>query len=203
MHQSSWRLKKKYAKLGDLIVVTVKKAIPGGIVKKGEVTKAVIVRTKKELRRKDGSYIRFDDNAAVLINNQKEPQGTRVFGPVARELREKVYENFIISTRGYIMKIKKGDVVRVITGTYSGKEGRVLKVLNSRNRLIVEGINMLKKHMRPNQENQQGAIVEKEGSIHISNLKLVTNGKPTKVGYKFSNDGKKVRYSKETNKVID
>ncbi len=83
--------RKKYAKLGDLIVVTVKKAIPGGVVKKGEVTKAVIVRTKKELRRKDGSYIRFDDNAAVLINNQKEPQGTRVFGPIARELREKKF----------------------------------------------------------------------------------------------------------------
>ena len=83
--------RKKYAKLGDLIIVTVKKAIPGGIVKKGEVTKAVIVRTRKELRRKDGSYIRFDDNAAVLVNDQKEPQGTRVFGPVARELREKKF----------------------------------------------------------------------------------------------------------------
>ena len=83
--------RKKYAKLGDLIVVTVKKAIPGGVIKKGEVTKAVIVRTRKELRRKDGSYIRFDDNAAVLINNQKEPQGTRVFGPVARELRDKKF----------------------------------------------------------------------------------------------------------------
>ena len=81
--------KRKYARLGDIIVVTVKKAIPGGVVKKGEVTKAVVVRTRKELRRKDGSYIRFDDNAAVLINGQKEPQGTRVFGPIARELREK------------------------------------------------------------------------------------------------------------------
>ena len=81
--------RKKYAKLGDLIIVTVKKAIPGGVIKKGEVTKAVIVRTRKELRRKDGSYIRFDDNAAVLVNDNKEPQGTRVFGPVARELREK------------------------------------------------------------------------------------------------------------------
>ena len=81
--------KRKYARLGDVIVVTVKKAIPGGVVKKGEVTKAVVIRTRKELRRKDGSYIRFDDNAAVLINAQKEPQGTRVFGPVARELREK------------------------------------------------------------------------------------------------------------------
>ena len=83
--------RKKYAKLGDLIIETVKKAIPGGVVKKGEVTKAVIVRTRKELRRKDGSYIRFDDNAAVLVNDQKEPQGTRVFGPVARELREKKF----------------------------------------------------------------------------------------------------------------
>ena len=83
--------RKKYARLGDLIIVTVKKAIPGGVVKKGEVTKAVIVRTRKELRRKDGSYIRFDDNAAVLVNDQKEPQGTRVFGPVARELREKKF----------------------------------------------------------------------------------------------------------------
>ena len=83
--------RKKYARLGDLIIVTVKKAIPGGVVKKGEETKAVIVRTRKELRRKDGSYIRFDDNAAVLVNDQKEPQGTRVFGPVARELREKKF----------------------------------------------------------------------------------------------------------------
>ena len=79
--------KKKYAKLGDTIVVTVKKTIPGGI-KKGEVTKAVVVRVRKEYRRKDGSYIRFDENAAVLINNQLEPIGTRVFGPVARELRD-------------------------------------------------------------------------------------------------------------------
>ena len=83
--------RKRYAKLGDVIVVTIKKAIPNGIVKKGEVVKAVIVRTRKELRRKDGSYIRFDDNAAVLINNQNEPQGTRVFGPIARELRDKKF----------------------------------------------------------------------------------------------------------------
>ena len=101
------------------------------------------------------------------------------------------------------MKIKKGDIVHVISGSYSGKEGRVLKVINERNRLIVEGVNMLKKHMRPNQENQQGAIVEKEGSIHVSNVQLVHNGEGTKVGYQFSKDGKKVRFSKKTNKVID
>ena len=81
--------KKKYARTGDLIVVTVKKAIPGSNVKKGEIHRAVVVRTRKERKRKDGSYIRFDDNAAVLIDDNKEPKGTRVFGPVARELREK------------------------------------------------------------------------------------------------------------------
>ncbi len=83
--------KRRYARVGDTIVVSVKKAIPGGVVKKGELSDAVIVRTKKEIRRKDGSYIRFDENAAVLINKQMEPKGTRVFGPVARELREKKF----------------------------------------------------------------------------------------------------------------
>ena len=83
--------RRRYARLGDEIIVSVKKAIPGGVIKKGEVSTAVVVRTKKEVRRVDGSYIRFDENAAVLINNQKEPKGTRVFGPVARELREKKY----------------------------------------------------------------------------------------------------------------
>ncbi len=80
---------KRYAGIGDKIVVTVKSALPSSDVKKGTVTKAVIVRTKKELRRGDGSYIRFDDNACVLLNNQGEIRGTRIFGPVARELRDK------------------------------------------------------------------------------------------------------------------
>jgi large subunit ribosomal protein L14 len=86
---------RRYAGVGDLIVVSVKSAIPGGAVKKGDVSKAVIVRTKKETRRKDGSYIRFDENAAVLINNENEPKGTRIFGPVARELREKQFMKII------------------------------------------------------------------------------------------------------------
>jgi len=83
--------RRRYASLGDQIVVTVKDAIPSGNVKKGAVSKAVIVRTKKEVRRADGSYIRFDDNAVVLLNAQGEMRGTRIFGPVARELREKDY----------------------------------------------------------------------------------------------------------------
>lgn len=86
---------RRYASLGDVIVVSVKSAIPGGGVKKGEVSRAVIVRTKKEVRRNDGSYIRFDENAAVLLNAQGEPRGTRIFGPVARELRDKKFMKII------------------------------------------------------------------------------------------------------------
>lgn len=83
--------KKRYGNIGDVIVASVKKAAPGGVVKKGDVVKAVIVRTVKGLGRPDGSYIRFDENAAVIIKEDKNPRGTRIFGPVARELREKEY----------------------------------------------------------------------------------------------------------------
>jgi large subunit ribosomal protein L14 len=86
---------RRYGTVGDIIVVSVKEAIPTGKVKKGEVKKAVIVRTRKEIRRKDGSYIRFDNNAAVLINDAMEPIGTRIFGPVARELRGKNFMKII------------------------------------------------------------------------------------------------------------
>lgn len=82
---------RKYASVGDVIVCSVKKAAPGGVVKKGDVVKAVVVRTVNNLRRADGSYIRFDENAAVIIQEDKNPRGTRIFGPVARELREKEY----------------------------------------------------------------------------------------------------------------
>ncbi len=85
----------KYANIGDVIVASVKSATPGGVVKKGDVIKAVIVRTKSGLRRKDGSYIKFDDNAAVIIKDDKSPRGTRIFGPVARELRDKDYMKII------------------------------------------------------------------------------------------------------------
>ncbi|MEX0662604.1 MAG: 50S ribosomal protein L14 [Balneolaceae bacterium] len=87
--------KRRYARIGDLISCSVKTAIPGGNVKKGEVVKAVIVRTKKEIRRKDGSYIRFDENAAVIINKENEPVGTRIFGPIARELRERNFMRIV------------------------------------------------------------------------------------------------------------
>ena len=87
--------RRRYARIGDVVVASVKKAAPGGVVKKGDVVKAVIVRSAKGLRRPDGSHIKFDDNAAVIINNDKEPKGTRIFGPVARELREKNYMKIV------------------------------------------------------------------------------------------------------------
>lgn len=86
---------RRYANIGDVIVATVKDATPGGVVKKGDVVKAVIVRTKKGVRRPDGSYIKFDENAAVIIKEDKNPRGTRIFGPVARELREKKYTKIL------------------------------------------------------------------------------------------------------------
>ncbi len=86
---------RRYANIGDVVVASVKKATPGGVVKKGEVVKAVVVRTASSLRRDDGTYIRFDENAAVIIKEDKNPRGTRIFGPVARELREKDYTKIL------------------------------------------------------------------------------------------------------------
>jgi len=86
---------RRYASIGDIIICAVKEATPGGVVKKGDVVKAVVVRTAKEIRRADGSYIKFDENAAVIINDQGNPRGTRIFGPVARELREKEFMKIV------------------------------------------------------------------------------------------------------------
>ena len=100
------------------------------------------------------------------------------------------------------MKIKKGDSVQVITGKYKGKNARVLKVYPSKKTLLVEGVNMVKKHLRPTQENSQGGINEMESPIHISNVKLFVNDKATRVGYKILENGKKVRFAKTTGEVI-
>ncbi len=87
--------KRKYARVGDIVVASVKEATPGSQIKKGDVVRAVVVRTRKEIRRKDGTYIKFDDNAAVIIDERNEPRGTRVFGPVARELRDKKFMKIV------------------------------------------------------------------------------------------------------------
>ncbi len=99
-------------------------------------------------------------------------------------------------------KIKKDDTVKIISGNYKGQTGRVLRLIGLNNRALVEGVNKVKKHMRPSQENPQGGIVEKEMSIHISNLMLVEKNTPTKVGFKVSKDGKKVRINRKNKNVI-
>ena len=101
------------------------------------------------------------------------------------------------------MKIRKGDTVQIMSGADSGKVGRVIKVYLNKGRILVEGINMVKKHTRPSQDNPQGGIIEKEASIHVSNILLMSGGKPTKVAYKILEDGKKVRVAKSTGEVID
>ena len=101
------------------------------------------------------------------------------------------------------MKIKKGDTVQVISGNESGKSGRVIKIFHTKNKIVVEGLNMVKKHARPTQENPQGGIIQKEAAIHISNVMFIADGKPTRIGYKTLEDGRKVKYSKKTGEVIN
>jgi len=101
------------------------------------------------------------------------------------------------------MKIKKGDTVQVTTGNDAGKAGRIIKVYLDRDRVVVEGVNIVKKHARPTQDNPQGGIIEKESSIHISNIMLVVGGKPTRVGFKSLENGKKVKFAKSTGEVIN
>ena len=101
------------------------------------------------------------------------------------------------------MKIKKGDTVQVATGNDAGKTGRVIKVDLDKDRVVVEGVNIVKKHARPTQDNPQGGIIEKESSIHISNIMLVVGGKPTCVGFKSLENGKKVKFAKSTGEVIN
>ena len=101
------------------------------------------------------------------------------------------------------MKITKGDTVQVITGNDKGKTGRVIKVFPDKNKIVVEGISVVKKHSRPTQDNPQGGIIEKEAAIHISNIMLVVGGTATRVGYKLLNDGRKVKFSKTSSEVIN
>ncbi len=186
---------RRYAGIGDIIVATVKDALPGAGVKKGDVVKAVVVRTAKERRRPDGSYIRFDENAAVLIRNDNEPRGTRIFGPVGRELRDKRF-----------MKIKKGDTVQVISGPDRGAKGKVIAAYPKEQRVLVEGVNRIKKHTRittTSRGAQTGGIVTQEASIHVSNVMVVdSDNKPTRVGYRKDEDGRSVRIARRSGKDI-
>jgi len=162
--------KRRYASIGDMIVVSIKDAIPNAKVKKGTVHKAVVVRTKYSIHRNDGSLVKFDHNAVVITDEKGEPVGTRIFGPVTRELDQKAKLNNITSSRGALKMIKKGNQVEVLAGKDKGKKGEVIEILRATNKAKVKGINFIKKHVKTTKE-KKGGIVTKENFIDISNLK--------------------------------
>ena len=157
--RSDWRYHQSFCK----------EVIPRGKVKKGDVKNAVVVRTKKGVRRPDGSLIRFDSNAAVILNDSLQPIGTRIFGPVTRELRndqfmkiaslapEVLYESIMAA------KIRRDDEVIVLAGKDKGKRGKVLSVVTESSRVFAEGVNLIKKHQKPvPQMNQPGGLLRKK-----------------------------------------
>jgi len=149
--------RRRYATVGDVIQGERQDAIPRGKVKKGEVYDAVVVRTKFGVRRPDGSLIRFDGNAAVLLTNKLEPIGTRIFGPVTRELRNVQFMKIIsLAPESVMRKIRKGDQVVVLSGRDKGRRGAVLEVLGD-GLLVVESINVVKKHQRGNPQGARPA----------------------------------------------
>ena len=197
---------RKFSNIGDIVVCAVKQAAPGGTVKKGDVVKGVIVRTKRGVRRDNGTYIKFDDNAVVLIKDDNTPRGTRIFGPVARELRDKDFMKIVslapeVLYGGVFVKIKKGDKVQ-------GTVAEVTKVFPKENKVIVEGVNVVKKHLKPSQANPDGGIIEKEMPIHVSNVMAYDSKakKASRVGFEIKEDKKgnqtKVRVYKKTGAEI-
>src|ERR1035437_2575878 len=161
--------RRRYAGLGDVVIAAVKNALPNGQVKKSDVARAVVVRTVKETRRKDGSYIRFDENAVVIINEEGEPRATRLFGPVARELR----------------------------GDDKGKEGKIIRVHTKTGRVVIEGVNIVKKHRKARRAEEQSGIIEMPAPLHASNVMLLDpkSGAPTRIRAKIDTDGTKERIS--------
>lgn len=197
--------KRRYATVGDIIVVSIKEAIPRGKVKKGDVMKAVVVRVRKDIRRADGSVIRFDRNAAVLINNQSEPVGTHLRAGAARASRQEPHEDHLACAGGAVMaaKIRKGDKVIVLNGRDKGRTGEVFEVRPTESKALVRGVNLVKRHQKQTQA-QEGGIISKEAPIHLSNIAIVgKDGKPTRVGFKIQKDGTKVRIAKRSGAEID
>ena len=185
---------RKFGNIGDVIVASVRKAQPGGTVKKGEVVKAVIVRSAKGVRRADGSYVRFDENAAVLIKDDKNPRGTRIFGPVARELRDKDYMKILslalpkcckgVGEDMNKLSIRKDDTVIVLSGKDKGKQGKVLEVMPKEGKVVVEKINVVSRHTKPRKQGEQGGIIKKEAPIYACKVQRVCPkcNKPTRPG---------------------
>ncbi len=202
---------RRYAGIGDIIKVSIKEAIPRGKVKKGDVVNAVVVRTRKGVRRQDGSVIRFDRNAAVLLNNNHQPIGTRIFGPVTRELRSEKFMKIVSlapevlsGVENMAAKIRRDDEVIVLTGKDKGKRGKVTQVLVQSGKVIVEGINLVKKHQKPVPAlGVAGGIVSKESAIDASNVAIFNpaTGKADRVGFRIE-DGKKVRFFKSNGELV-
>jgi large subunit ribosomal protein L14 len=198
---------RRYAGIGDIIVATVKDAIPGAGVKKGDVVKAVIVRTVKEKRRPDGSYIKFDENAAVLLKGDGDPRGTahlRAGRP--RAARQEVHEDHFVGAGGAVvmgLKVKKGDTVLVIAGKDKGARGKVIQAYPDRSRVLVEGVNRIKKHTKVSTTQRgapSGGIVTQEAPIHVSQRDAVdSDGKPTRVGYRVDERPARRSASRKTN----
>ena len=185
---------RRYAGIGDVIVATVKDAIPGGNVKKGDVVKAVIVRTKKERRRPDGSYIRFDENAAVILKADGEPRGTRIFGPVGpRAAREALHEDHLAGSGG-ALTWRASTSRRATSSRSSPARTRACRARSSpssteSDKVLVEGVNRIKKHTKVGQSTRgakTGGIVTQEAPIHVSNVMLVdpSDNRPTRVGFR-------------------
>jgi large subunit ribosomal protein L14 len=215
--------RRRYGRVGDVIIASVKQATPTSPIKRGSIVRAVIVRTAKEYSRPDGSCIKFDDNAAVIIDDLKNPRGTRIFGPVARELREKGFMKIIslapeVLWRGGTVNIRKGDTVLVIAGDDKGKRGEVQRVIRGKragrhpgrdpnlDRVVVAGVNLIKKHQRRTGDvRTQFGIIEREAPLHISNVMLVCPkcNEPTRVGHERYPDGTRSRICKKCGQPID
>ena len=210
--------RRRYAGVGDTITATVKQASPQGTVKKGEVVTAVIVRTRKAFGRDDGTYIAFDENAAVIIDAQNAPARHAHLRPGgARAARSQLHADRLPGPGGPVMasrapklKIRRDDTVVVIGGKDRGKTGKVLRVDRRRQKVFVEGLNIVKRHERPRQvasaqrAEQVGGVIEKEGPIHVSNVMLVdpTDDKPTRVGV-VREDGVRRRVARRSGNKID
>ncbi len=197
--------KRRYATVGDTIVVSIKEAIPRGRVKKGEVMKAVVVRTAKGVRRPDGSLIRFDRNAAVLDQRPgRADRHAHLRAGHPRTESPQPHEDRQPGPGGPVMeRIRKGDRVIVLSGRDKGKKGEVFRVMPKDDKALVRGVNTVRRHQRQTAQ-QEGGIITKEAPIHLSNLALEDpkDGKPTRVGFKVLDNGRKVRVAKRSGEQI-